>query len=340
MSLQNLLLSYGLRKKLKRGPPPEHIDIPATRRAMSQFGHQARVPSGWRIGASTAPDLPGEWTRPLLDVHGNGSVAIDGASEATCIATGDDDIAAHDVAVHIDMPTIFYLHGGGYYFCSPQTHRPLTLALAEKSGVQLFSLDYRLAPEHPHPAALDDALTAYRALLARGTSAANIVIAGDSAGGGLALATLIALQREGSPMPAGALLFSPWTDLAATGETLRTNDRSDVMFHGESVARAARFYLGDIPATNPLVSPLYASEAEMAALPPLFVQASDREVLLDDSRRLVDRVRAAGGEAELRIWRRVPHVWQIYHPFLPEARRALDEAARFVRNRFSAAVTQ
>lgn len=312
MSLQNLLLSYGLRKKLKRGPPPEHIDIPGTRRAMSQFGHQARIPEGWRIGASTAPDLPGEWTRPLLTVHANGA---------------DND----DVATQVDTPTIFYLHGGGYYFCSPQTHRPLTLALAEKSGVQLFSLDYRLAPEHPHPAALDDALTAYRALLARGLSARHLVLAGDSAGGGLALATLIALQREGLPMPAGALLFSPWTDLAATGETLRTNDRSDVMFHGESVGRAARFYLGDIPATDPLVSPLYASKEEMSALPPLFVQASDREVLLDDSRRLVDRVRAAGGKAELRIWKRVPHVWQIYHPFLPEARRALDEAAQFVR---------
>ncbi|WP_423195396.1 MULTISPECIES: alpha/beta hydrolase [unclassified Cupriavidus] len=300
MSLQNLLLSFGLRKRLKPGPPPESIDIAATRRAMSQFGHNARVPAGWRIEASTAPDLPGEWTRR------------DGYAIA-------------------DEPTLFYLHGGGYYFCSPQTHRPLTLALAAKARMPVFSLDYRLAPEHPHPAALDDAVLAYRALLAKGLSSRHVVIAGDSAGGGLALATLIALQREGLPLPAGGLLFSPWTDLAATGETLRTNDRSDVMFHGESIARAARFYLGDISATNPLVSPLYASAAEMAALPPLFIQASDREVLLDDSRRLAERVRAAGGKADLRIWKGVPHVWQIYHPFLPEARRALDEAATFVR---------
>ncbi len=300
MSLQNLFLSYTLRKTLKRGAPPEHIDVQATRKQMAKFGHDARVPAGWRIETSADAGLPGEWTRR----HG---------------------------AAPADEPTIFYVHGGGYYFCTPQTHRPLTLALARLTDMPVFSLDYRLAPEHPYPAALDDALAAWDALLARGLSARHIVIAGDSAGGGLALATLIALHRRGGAQPAGALLFSPWTDLAATGDTLRTNDRHDVMFHGESIGRAARLYLGATPATDPLVSPLYASAAELAALPPLYVQASDKEVLLDDSRRLVERVRAAGGKAELHIWRGVPHVWQIYTPFLPEARRALKEAAAFVR---------
>lgn len=300
MSLQNLLLSYSLRKRLKRGAPPEQIDVPATRKMMAQFGHNARVPAGWRIEPSGGPALPGEWTRRA------------GAAQA-------------------DVPTLLYLHGGGYCFCSPRTHRPLTLALAAYAGIPLFSLDYRLAPEHPHPAALDDAVAAYEALLGNGLSPANIVIAGDSAGGGLALATLLALLRKGRSLPAGALLFSPWTDLAATGETLRSNDRSDVMIQGASIARAARPYLGAVAATDPLVSPLYAPPAEMAALPPLYVQASDKEVLLDDSRRLVERVRAAGGSAELHVWHGVPHVWQIFHPFLPEARRALQDAAGFAR---------
>lgn len=299
MSLQNLLLSYGLRKRLKRGAPSEHIDVAGTRRAMAQFGQNARVPAGWRIERSEDPALPGEWTR------------------------------RENRNATADVPTIFYLHGGGYYFCTPQTHRPLTLALARKAGMPAFSLDYRLAPEHPFPAALDDAVDAYAALLALGISPGHIVIAGDSAGGGLALATLLALQARHMALPAGALLFSPWTDLAATGETLRSNDRHDVMFHGDSISRVARLYLGDTVATEPLASPLYADPEALAALPPLYVQASDKEVLLDDSRRLVGRAKAAGGDAELHIWRGVPHVWQLYHPFLPEARRALADAAAF-----------
>ncbi|MDF3835512.1 alpha/beta hydrolase [Cupriavidus basilensis] len=305
MSLQNLLLSYGLRKRLKRGAPPGQIDVAGTRRAMARFGHDARVPAGWRIERSGEAALPGEWTR----------------REAAQARAG----------ANADVPTLFYLHGGGYYFCTPQTHRPLTLALARMAGMQVFSLDYRLAPEHPFPAALDDAVDAYAALLARGISPGHLVIAGDSAGGGLALATLLALRARGMPLPSGALLFSPWTDLAATGATLRSNDRHDVMFHGESIGRAARLYLGNAAATDPLASPLYADPAALAALPPLYVQASDKEVLLDDSRRLVERARAAGGNAELHIWRGVPHVWQLYHPFLPEARRALADAAAFAR---------
>jgi len=301
MSLQNLLLSYGLKRRLKRGPMPREIDVGAMREAMAGFGRNAPVPAGWRIDASTEAALPGEWTRRT------------------------------DAAARADEPTLFYLHGGGYYFCTPQTHRPLTLALAQKSGMPVFSLDYRLAPEHPYPAALDDALAAYAALLARGLAPAHIVIAGDSAGGGLALATLLALHARGLPLPTGALLFSPWTDLAATGETLRSNDRHDVMFHGDAIGLVARLYLAQTPATEPLVSPLYAADADLAALPPLYVQASDKEVLLDDSRRLVARVQAAGGQAELHLWHGVPHVWQIYHPFLPEARRALDQAAAFAR---------
>ncbi|MFC5429599.1 alpha/beta hydrolase [Paraburkholderia denitrificans] len=224
--------------------------------------------------------------------------------------------------------TVLYLHGGGYYFCSPKSHRTITFGLAPRAKADVFSLDYRLAPEHPFPAALDDALAAYRCMLAAGRRAESIVIAGDSAGGGLALATLVALRDAGDRLPAGAVLFSAWTDLACTGASLRENDGRDPMFTGEVFARVAPLYLGGASATNPHASPLHAS---LHGLPPLFMLAGSTEVLLDDTRRVAERARAAGVHVECEIARGLPHIWPIYAPFMPEARRALDDAARFVQ---------
>jgi monoterpene epsilon-lactone hydrolase len=136
------------------------------------------------------------------------------------------------------------------------------------------------------------------------------------------------LRDAGTPLPAGAVLFSPWTDLAATGESIRSNDGADPMFSGQAIGRAAQVYLGDAPATNPYASPVYA---DLRGLPPLFIQAGSTEVLLDDSRRVADNARAAGVQVELQVWPKMPHVWQIFAPFIPEARRALDGAAAFVR---------
>jgi acetyl esterase/lipase len=200
--------------------------------------------------------------------------------------------------------------------------------LATRAKARVFSLDYRLAPENRFPAALDDALAAYRQLLADGVAPESIVIAGDSAGGGLALATLIALRDANEPLPAGGLLFSPWTDLAATGASIQRNDGADPMFQGASISRAAQLYLGDTPATHPYASPLYA---DMSGLPPLFMQVGSTEVLLDDSRRVADKARHAGVDVDFSIWPKMPHVWQMWMPFLPEARRALDLAGRFVQ---------
>ena len=224
---------------------------------------------------------------------------------------------------------ILYLHGGGYFFCSPATHRPITLGMAAGADARVLAPRYRLAPEHRFPAAVEDATAAYRGLLATGTPAERIVIGGDSAGGGLALATLLSLREAGVALPAGAVLFSPWTDLAATGESLVTNDKSDVMFYGRGLGRGARLYLGDTPADHPLASPLYA---DLRGLPPLFIQASDSEVLLDDSVRLAAKAEAAGTTVRFKAWRRLPHVWQIFSPFLPEARAALAETAGFIRS--------
>ena len=188
-----------------------------------------RAPSGYRLrqchGLGDAP-LRGEWLERTDSVAGRGR-------------------------------TLLYFHGGGYYFCSTKTHRPLVFGLTKRAGVRSFSLDYRLAPEHRFPAALDDALAAYRQLLALGTPPESIVLGGDSAGGGLALATLVALRDRGA-LPAGAILFSPWT--AATGATLRTNDGADPMFAGAALPKP-RSCLGDEPGTNPYASPLYADFA-------------------------------------------------------------------------------
>jgi epsilon-lactone hydrolase len=224
--------------------------------------------------------------------------------------------------------TLLYFHGGGYYFCSPRSQRAISFGLGKRIEADVFSLDYRLAPEHPFPAALEDAMAAYRHLLTNGTRPDSIVIAGDSAGGGLALATLVALRDAGDPLPAGTVLFSPWTDLAATGASIRENDGRDPMFSGQVFARIAPFYLGTASATDPYASPLYA---DFRGLPPLSLFVGSTETLLDDTRRVAERAQAAGVTVECEIARGLPHIWPIYAPFMPEARRTLDTAAQFVR---------
>jgi epsilon-lactone hydrolase len=221
--------------------------------------------------------------------------------------------------------TLLYLHGGGYFACSAATHRPITTGFA-KRGLQVFVPDYRLAPEHPFPAAIDDAIAAYRGLIASGIPASSITMGGDSAGGGLALATLLSLRDAGDELPAAAMLFSPWTDLAGTGASLVSNDRRDAMFKGDDIAAGAEPYLSGTDPKNPLASPLYA---ELHGLPPLLIHAGTYEVLLDDSTRLAHRARDAGTDVTLRTWPVVPHVWPLFS-FLPEARESMDDAARFL----------
>ena len=302
MSWQSALACWYLRRQFRPATLSAKINVERARALTSKRAWSPRVPAGWRLRELYYGDEPlhGEWLEPL------------GA----------------DRAADNNAPTILYLHGGGYYFCSPRSHRSLVFGLATRARAATLSLDYRLAPEHRFPAALEDALAAYRQLVGSGTLPQSIVIAGDSAGGGLALATLVALRDAGTPLPAGAVLFSPWTDLAATGESIRSNDGADPMFSGQAIGRAAQVYLGDALATNPYASPVYA---DLRSLPPLFIQAGSTEVLLDDSRRVADNARTAGVPVELQIWPDMPHVWQIFTPFIPEARRALDGAAGFVR---------
>src|SRR5262249_26704082 len=224
--------------------------------------------------------------------------------------------------------TVYYLHGGGYAACSPKTHRPFTSALSRAANARVFALDYRLAPEHRFPAAVEDAVAGYRWLLGQGVDPREIVIGGDSAGGGLTMATLVTLRDAGERLPRAAFVLSPWTDLAATGRSLGANDESDPMFYGDAIRWMAPVYLGDASPRAPLASPLYA---DLSKLPPLLIYASDIEVLLDDSTRLADRARQCGMNVDLRVWSGLPHAWPILVAFkLPESFKAVDEIARFI----------
>jgi epsilon-lactone hydrolase len=226
-----------------------------------------------------------------------------------------------------ETPILLYFHGGGYIACSAETHRPITGAFAQ-AGFRVCAPDYRLAPEHPFPAAVEDAVASYRSLL-DSVPGTEIYVAGDSAGGGLALALLLSIRDAGLRLPVGVVLFSPWTDLAATGPSLKTNDRRCAMFHGWGIAVAGRRYLGGTDPRNPLASPLYA---DLHDLPPLLIHAAQNEVLLDDSVRFADRARAAGVPVALKLWPVVHHCWQMMYPRLPEARRSIQEAVAFLRS--------
>jgi acetyl esterase/lipase len=296
MSLRNRAISLALRRFLKPGAI-RNQDVAHSRRLTSRVPFAAKLAPGWRIRPGDGPPLAGEWIEPAAPDH---------SARRRCI---------------------LFCHGGAYIAMSSRTHRVMTSRLAAWSDATVFALDYRLAPEHPFPAALDDAVAAYRALLGVGFDAAGLAVAGDSAGGGLALALLLALRDAGEPLPAAAAVFSPWTDMAATGDSIVANDSRDAMFYGNWVKVEARHYLQETPATHPLASPLYA---DLAGLPPLFIQVSDSEVLLDDSHRFFEKARAAGVEATLQIWRDVPHDWQMFAPVLPEGRDALRRAAAFL----------
>jgi acetyl esterase/lipase len=222
---------------------------------------------------------------------------------------------------------ILYVHGGGFVSCSAATHRPITAALARLSRCRVFSLDYRIAPEHPFPIALDDAVAGYRWLLEQGLPASSISFAGDSAGGGLVLSVLLRAREAGLPLPSCVVCFSPWTDLAGTSASVRFNDNRCAMFHTENIAEFAAAYLGNASPHNPYASPAFAS---FGGLPPILLQVSSTELLLDDSRRVHDKIQEAKGISKLEVYDDLAHCWQMLDGFVPEARIALRQAAAFI----------
>jgi len=227
-----------------------------------------------------------------------------------------------------DQHHVFYLHGGGYIAGSVSHYRDFLWRIATATRSHVLGVDYRLAPEHPFPAAVDDAITAYRWLLADDTDPRHIVMMGDSAGGGLVLAAMLRLRDEGIALPAAAVMLSPWTDLAMSGESFKFNAHSDPMLNAELVRYAAESYLAGADPRNPYASPLYG---DPTGLPRSLIQVGSDEIQLDDSVRMADKMRAAGCRVDLQIWPRMPHVWQLFASYLPESKRAIEQIGAFVQ---------
>jgi acetyl esterase/lipase len=227
---------------------------------------------------------------------------------------------------------VLYLHGGGHVSGKPALYRDFTWRVAEATRARVVIVDHRLAPEHPFPAAIDDAVTAYRALVAGGADPRRITVMGESSGGGLALAMLLRLRDEGTPLPTAAVVFSPWTDLALTGPSMRDNADADPMIQSREAPRLAACYLAGADPRTPYASPLYG---DPTGLPPTLIQVGSDEVLLDDSVRMAERMRGAGCEVELEVWPRMPHAWQLWARVMPEARTALEHVGAFVEKRIA-----
>ena len=269
-------------------------DVAAIRAVLNRGG-MYKVPTGIRITPATINSIPGEW------VESGGS------------------------------PTqlMLFLHGGGYVACTLKTHRPYACFFAG-CGFHVFMPDYRLAPEHPFPAALDDAITAYRGMR-NAYPDASIVIAGDSAGGGLSLATMLRLHAEGDLLPRAAALFSPWTDLTNTGDSRVSNNKKCAMFYADGITSVANYYVPRATPEalkNPLISPVYG---DYTGFPPMLIHASEDELLRDDSIRLADRLREGGVTVSLKIWPTVAHDWQLLYTMVPEGRQSLEQAAVFLK---------
>lgn len=224
---------------------------------------------------------------------------------------------------------ILYLHGGAYVIGSPASHRDMVGAMADAAQARAFIVDYRLAPETIFPGAVDDAVAAYKGLLENGEKAEKIIIAGDSAGGGLTMATLVALRDEGIELPAAAVCLSPWADLTFTGDSMIVKDKVDAMLGRDSLSWFASLYLAGQDASHPLASPIFA---DLSGLPPLLIQVGGQEVLLDDAIRLNKAAKKAGMDVTLEVWNGQMHVWHLMSAIVPEGKHAIEVIGTFVKN--------
>jgi phosphinothricin tripeptide acetyl hydrolase len=286
-----------VRAHLAKLPPSDSLTT-AERRAQYERAEKVfPTPPDVKVERVNAPAAPAEWLRPPAAEPGR---------------------------------VVLYLHGGGYVIGSPRSHRHLAAAIATAAGASALLLDYRLAPEHPYPAAVEDATAAYRWLLDQAIAPERIVIAGDSAGGGLTVATLLALREARVPLPAGGVCISPWVDLTCGGASYATKADADPIVRRAGVEQMAQAYLGATPPRTPLASPLFA---DLRGLPPLLIHVGSDEVLLDDAVQLAERARIAGVDASIEVYERMIHVWHWFLPMLDEAQTAVDAIGRFVRSR-------
>ena len=290
--------SYLLARQAAQGAPAPLAEQRATYDVLVEtyVGHPIPVPEGTHVEPVDVDGVPAAWISPA----------------------GVDP-----------ERVVLYFHGGAYILGSLTSHRGLVARLSVAAGVRSLQIDYRLAPEHVFPAALDDVVTIYRWLLAHGTQPEHIVLAGDSAGGGLSLALLQVVRDQHLPMPAGAVLLSPWTDLVGTVESRTTRDAVDPIFSGRMINFLANFYAGTEEKHNPLLSPIYA---DLHGFPPLLIEVGNDEVLLDDSLHLAEHARAAQVSVELTVWDDIWHVFQLYASVLPEGRQSLENMGKFIRS--------
>jgi phosphinothricin tripeptide acetyl hydrolase len=289
-----------VREHLAKLPPSNTLTL-AQRRA--QYERAERIfptPPDVKVELIAAPDRPAEWLTPP-----------GGRTDAV----------------------VLYLHGGGYVIGSPRSHRHLAAAIARAAGTRALLLEYRLAPEHPFPAALEDAVAAYQWLLRQGIAPEHVVVAGDSAGGGLTVATLLALRDRGLPRPAGGVCISPWVDLTNSAASYTSKASVDPIVTREGISLMTAAYVGASDPKQPLISPLYA---DLRSLPPLLVHVGSDEVLLDDAMGLGERARAAGVDVSVEEWPAMVHVWHWFLPMLDEAERAIAGIGTFVRGRVGA----
>ncbi len=269
------------------------------RAAMAAGGDATPVPEGVTFTAVDAGGVPAEWN----DAEG----------------------------VRQDRVLIYY-HGGGYCMGSLNTHRGHTARISQLANLRVLAVDYRLGPEHPHPAAVEDAVTAYRFVLNQGIAPGKTALAGDSAGGGLTVAALLAIRDRGLPLPACGAGISSWTDLTASGDSIKTKAKEDPIIGGtDALQLMVEAYVGlDGDRKAPLASPLFA---DLSGLPPLLLQVGTAEVLLDDSTRLAERAEAAGVDVTLKVWQDMFHVWHAFAELLPEGMEATQELADYVNAR-------
>jgi len=231
----------------------------------------------------------------------------------------------------MDSKLLLYLHGGGYVVGGCDMYRQMVSHIARAGRIRALVPEYRLAPEHRFPAAIDDAVATYRSLLGMGIKAEDIIIGGDSAGGGLAVGSLLALRDAGDPLPAAAILLSPFLDATGSGDSMQTRKEQDPLFYPEGLETVVEHYCDPHQRSYPQISPVFA---DVEGLPPMFIQVGDDEILLSDSERLADLCVAAGIDVELQVWPEMWHVFQMFVGKMPESRRAIEKMGAYIQSRF------
>lgn len=288
------------REKMRAAGDPIPASAAEFRKADQFMDLLTGEPTAVTFEAGTVGDIPGQWVIP-----------------------NDADPSS----------ALLYLHGGGYVMGSSDTHRKMVGHLANAIGIRAFVADYRLAPEHPYPAAVRDAVAAFRGLLADGIRPNRIVVGGDSAGGGLTIAMLLSLRDDGRPLPAAAMLLSPWTDLAFTGESLVSREQTDVTVTAAGARKMAEYYLGSAKVRAPLASPLYA---DLRGMPPTRIQVGADEILLDDSVRIAEKLKNSRVDVTIEVFPEMQHVFQFGAGTLPEADDAIARLGEFARRHLGA----